>query len=574
MYVLIWAIFDGYVFTCLVSVHFIHNMFLFYGGCLGREMFNVFGYMLYIPKLNVTLQEGEQLPCLKTNFYIQFYRECDIKQMLTRMVIIRNIELLIYAIFITFYNVYFFDSNISDDIDNIFAKNNTNYSYQNVILRLMLILGVVTIFVAPLFWVWVLHSGIIDFTVKKEEITFKSIFEAIELDRFAVIKKDFSTLEDLTKPDADGNTPLHRACRLRKYRILNWILNDSSFGNELDVNSINNKHETPLFCACKSGAIDCVKCIFQSQPNLNVAISNKHNESILFEACKRGHDNIVQYLLDSDRVPNQMINQTTTPLNMTALHIVALKGYKKCLDLLLACPEIDINVLNTDNEAPIHLAVTNRNQSASLAIFNDARFTLSSINFDKLWYYAIKYDIAAIMSKLLEAAEHSGRFSLLAPCVIQFGGSDEVKSIENECDDTPLLIASRHDAGSIIELIGSKDVSSMNEVDSSGFSPLFLACWNGCKNAALALIELDKKVSDEENEDILLFKTKHDKTSVAMAACKGGLKEILIVLAKAINKRYGKARLQRELMKYNNEYNHTWIPNTQQFRVNHICMQI
>ena len=248
-----------------------------------------------------------------------------------------------------------------------------------------------------------------------------------------------------------------------------------------------------------------------------------------------------------------MINQTTDS-NMTALHSAALWGRNECITALLACPETDINVLNANNDAAIHLAVANKKQNASLSIIGDSRFSLSGTNLEKLWYYAIKYDNAAIMSKLLQDPKYSDRFGLLIPCVTKFKKNDQnqVKSTSSS-DNTPLLIASRHDAGSIIELIGSKDVSSMNKVDSNGFSPLFLACWNGYKNAALALIELDKKVSDEKDEGILLFRTKHDKTSVVMAACKGGSKEILIVLTKAINKRYGNVKLQRELMKYNNE---------------------
>ena len=106
---LIWNVLNIYVFIGLVAIHLIHNLVLFFGGCLGREMFNIITFIFYIPRLNKTLQQGEiKSLFLSKNYYIKFYRQSSFEQ--TRMLMVRTCELCIYHILIVVY-LYFYKQN-------------------------------------------------------------------------------------------------------------------------------------------------------------------------------------------------------------------------------------------------------------------------------------------------------------------------------------------------------------------------------------------------------------------------------------------------------------------------------
>ena len=74
IYILIWLLYGIIGVIVIIGIHFCHmyNLFLFFGGCLGREVFNIIAFIFYIPKLNKTLQQGKQIQCLTNNFYCQF----------------------------------------------------------------------------------------------------------------------------------------------------------------------------------------------------------------------------------------------------------------------------------------------------------------------------------------------------------------------------------------------------------------------------------------------------------------------------------------------------------------------
>ena len=59
IYVLIWVTMGLFWLGLLILFHVINNLVLYHGGVLGRERWNVVGFIVYFPKLSQVLQEGK-----------------------------------------------------------------------------------------------------------------------------------------------------------------------------------------------------------------------------------------------------------------------------------------------------------------------------------------------------------------------------------------------------------------------------------------------------------------------------------------------------------------------------------
>lgn len=580
VYVLLCVVINTITFVLIICVHILHNIVLFYGGCLGREVFNIFGFLIYIPKLNKTLQEGEiKVKCLKNNFYIKFYRDCKFSQ--TRMLIVRTIELMIYLIGMI---VYDYQNNINIAIMNYNDKWNENDNDNDnklVILRALYYCASITTVLTPLFWLLVLQLGIIDFSKKKEEIAFKTILEAIKLGRLDAIEKDFNTRKHICSPQLmrikkkntknkrskqkkDKNienvyqiTPLQYACQCDKPSVVSWLVNKSGFIDQRNINAVDKYQQNAFYLGCKFGSIECIDQLMNNELELMVAVDklNFNNQSALYIACKYGHSSVVKNLLEKeifDVKNSQLINQMTKNDNSTPLHVSCQKGHLECVEALLQHnSNIDINILNKNNVAPIHLSVINGHGSISVKLLNDNRFNLSDTHMEHLWYLAIKHDQADVVNILLQM--HPNKFNLIGSCKTDFEEKMHEKTASEEKtseinykdseDNTPLFIAAKNNCGSIIDLIASAlDKNAINICNSSNETALYVACINGCGEAGLALLKC-------ANMDIF-FRDESSQNTIVMATCQGGSKDIFNQLIKQIEN-YGQGTLRNQLNEIN-----------------------
>ena len=611
MYVLIWSVFGGFVFGIIVLIHFIHNIILFYGGCLGRELFHIFGYIIYIPKLNKSLQEGKQRQI--DFFYTKFYRESDFAQ--TRMIIFRCSELIIYSSVISIYYLTQYDMN---DQRNIFCQN--IHKIEIIIIQILLIVSSVSSLLTGAFWYWIIKANIINLKRKKEIITFKTIFKAIKLHRLEVVKSDFNTISDTVKARTknNGNTPLHCCCLYNAADIMTWILSQSGFVSppsydetdkesatenivdrtnkntnsdnkesisfESYVNIRNSNNETPLMIACQTGAFECVTKLVEMGytpfDTLNIV-----DTSSLYIACKNGHDKVLKYLLDKvneirkeemlyiinksvNNDNNKQVKNTWCDSECdTCVHVGSKYGYLKCVQNLLDYQEVDVNILNSNGDAAIHLAVKNKHNQISLLLASDKRFALSNDNLHKLWYYSIKYDDGKMMEHI---SVNNLQFDVRIPC--QYSGSEnklsnlkesknnEIKDNEDDNydinDQTPILIASRNNSASVIGfIVKNSDQNDLNEImekcDSKGRTPLYISSIMANKDAVLQLLQYDKI-------DVL-FKTENGKNSILMAAAQGGNIDIFKEICSMIKEKHDTKRLKYEIKHRKNEDNQSVI---------------
>ena len=491
-------------------------MILYFGGCLGREVFNIAAFVFYIPKLNKTLQQGKCSSYLSNNMYCKFYRESSFAQ--TRMIVLRSIELLICDIIIL-----------------VVLSNDTQAA---LILRIIFLYATGAIIFTPLFWLWMLKAHIIDF--EENNKTYADIFHAIVVGEVQDIEIEFNSLQNIYKQDEDGNTPLHYSCMFKKFDITAWLANDSGFMDESSINRVNNNQETPLYVACKFGSLKCVQALFDSNHNIKIDALNSNNETIVFVASKYGHLKILNYLfnkLNINTTNGTILNQITMGESDTALHAASRNGHYRVVELLLQQKNIDIiiNMLNNNENAAIHESIANGHDTTSNLLLNDPRSKLSKQSMEKLWYYVVKFDNVEIMKLLLDDKENE--FNIHSPCIV----TDKSDSEHNY--NTPFLNAVWNNSANVIRLIAKQDPNVVNKTDSNGKSPLYVACEMGNSKSALALLEM-KEVD-------LLFKINDTKTSILHATCKGRSKEIFTAVTSKIRIVHGAKRLKQEMRRRN-----------------------
>ena len=432
-YVLIWLVLGDVVFAVILLLHLCHNLLLFYGGCLGRQLYNVFGYLIYIPQLNRTLQEGDQpFKCLKNFFYIRWYRNATTMQ--TNMIILRSIEVILFAIILLAYN---FTSNLE--------------YHNSTIVSVIYIICFSFSLLMPLFWFLIEKAKIIDIKRNKEEVALENIFQAIKLNRLLAIKTQFNSKSHVTNcistNESDTKqTPLNYAMARNASDIVAWMIHESGFLTEIEINSVDKYGQTPFFIGCKYGSLESIKILKQGTFHCESTKRNMFEHSALYVACKYGRDHIVRYLLHQlvnigieDMINNQVSlddetrdggsNEGNTPL-----HIACKRGHYKCVSLLLDTVYVDINRINKENDAAIHLAVLNRFHKIAQKLIDNPKFHLSDDNLDKLWYYSIKFDAVNIVQRLLAMygirnnnnannSENMAKkvFDILAPCRVYKG---------------------------------------------------------------------------------------------------------------------------------------------------------
>lgn len=579
VFILIWFC-VGSVYLWLVLIgQILHNMVLFYGGCLGnnRSWYNIICYVFFLPSIGKQLQpqaKARKIICkcacmcinvninynLKNNAYVVFYTKTKLPQ--TRMIFVTNANYFLQTLF----NGYIFL--LSDAFSTL--------DFQRVTLLDMLIICVMGILVKQLCWVLMVKGNMIDGINKhktKVGKTYPNIFKAIEAGNINDIIKHLNDYNAVTSTaagigtnnesstvynDYNGMTPIHYACQLNRPGIVQWMIRDSGFIDGKQLHTLDALQRTPFFVACEFGSTQVLKVLFLKRKNnpmdiRELDLTNKFGETILHVICRQGHSSVLEYLIHNSNAVirgqlnnfiKNMINHTTQKSHSTALHFAVQNKDFSCLSLLLEFENIDINILNFNNEAAIHLT---KNELISLQLMNYPSFRLSDENYRRLWYHSILSDQLPIVNRLLEM-EHLN-LNLFQPCQTVFDSNTEKNENKNDeadteldNDNTPLLIATKHNAVKVIEMICETDNSTVNSCDSRGFTPLYIACIMGNTRAALTLLKC--YATD------IYFEKLPEKNSILLAACEGGSCDILSDLLKRMNAEFGAKGVKEQ-------FNHT-----------------
>ena len=203
-----------------------------------------------------------------------------------------------------------------------------------------------TIFTMIFFWL-LIQMEIVNTIKKREEIKFKSIYDAIWHGRLDAIINQFDKPKHLTSHARDGKSPLYYAAELKQTDIAGWLISKKC----VDINDGANQNRTPLYIAARVGAYDIVKLLLD-QPGCKYNEPNSLGRTPLYAASREGRYDIVVELLKQPLIDvNHLTKHSSCALAAACQH-----GHLEIVKELLKKAEIEINQLNESNYTPIFIA--------------------------------------------------------------------------------------------------------------------------------------------------------------------------------------------------------------------------
>ncbi len=309
----------------------------------------------------------------------------------------------------------------------------------------------------------------------------------------------------------NGDSILHIAAKINSVESLKCYL------PQVDVNSVNNTLETPLFTAIKNGCMEAANVLVHWK-GIKVNIRNGDGESPLhlalkgenmgiiqtlleFSACDfeikssmKGHTMPLKYLsqLKNVEIAKQVISTFVTENGSTLLHlasqynitdifsylkfptlincldhnrntplhIAVMKGHAETLKYILSLPEVDVNILNNNNRSAFDLAVDRGLVNLVEPLWNTGKF----------------YPISTLQSFVADGRTEVLKFILSKNIDI---------NMENTNGDTLLHLAIIQGNVSAVKLIVKEKNCSLRQANKQGNTPLHLTCSLLNKEASL-----------------------------------------------------------------------------------------
>ncbi|NGX29410.1 MAG: Phosphocholine transferase AnkX [Candidatus Anoxychlamydiales bacterium] len=270
---------------------------------------------------------------------------------------------------------------------------------------------------------------------------------------------------DLNKKNKDGKTPLDLAIELDLVPATNSLLENEAKIDE----SLDEKENTILITETKKNK----KTLESLIPHLNVNQTNKKNKTALHYASKMGNFATVELLLK---------NGAKDSSNFTSLMIAAKYDQTKCLETLLANPEIKEKINAKDNKgktALIYATENNSVESLKLLVKNGANIRLpDNDQWIALYWASMKGNKEAV--EYLYEVEKSYWWNYAA----YYGKK-------------ALFLASGYGHIDLINLLVKDKKIDVNSYDSNNETPLHRACRWGAKDAVELLLKLGAEINAE-----------------------------------------------------------------------------
>jgi ankyrin repeat protein len=162
--------------------------------------------------------------------------------------------------------------------------------------------------------------------------------------------------------DSQGMTPLHKAAKSGHLAIIERLVEAGAnahsrigvtHGDQPSSPSATEYHHyrgTALHLACKYGRIDVVKYFLQTGPEL-VNVTNAKGE-VPFHMAAMAQDADVAHVIHEHWADVNIQNSS----GHTPLHLAVIAGAFGCVDFLLGCTGIDVNVRDNDLQTPLFVA--------------------------------------------------------------------------------------------------------------------------------------------------------------------------------------------------------------------------
>ena len=161
---------------------------------------------------------------------------------------------------------------------------------------------------------------------------------------------------DVNAQANNGSTPLHAAAEKGQREVVQLLLDR---GADIEVRDMFG--DRPLHTAAEEGQREVVECLVKNGADVNAQADN--GSTPLHKAACYGHLVVVKHLINAgtDILPDAF--------GRTPLYLATEGNYPEVVELLLRSGAY-INVRNSDNETPLHIAIRMCNYSVIEVLLN------------------------------------------------------------------------------------------------------------------------------------------------------------------------------------------------------------
>mmetsp|Transcript_1729 Transcript_1729/g.3239 ORF Transcript_1729/g.3239 Transcript_1729/m.3239 type:complete len:765 (+) Transcript_1729:642-2936(+) len=321
------------------------------------------------------------------------------------------------------------------------------------------------------------------------------IHQLVEYGKVRFILEHFNLRDNIALKDSYGETPLHYAARLGKEEIVTTFLD---LGCQMDC--VDNWGYTPIHCACEGNHVEIVKIFLQR--GIDVEICSTVGKTPLHRACEYGHVDVVKILLSysADATRKDVLGRS--PIHYAAS--------SKNLDMLVLMLNYGTDALLTDGNGETilhHACKLNDEKLLKLLLSREGDEIKNNLD--------VQDDLGK--TPLLHAAEKGNyrlvKLLLKARAKPDVGNKWNAVGLHYACANghlhtaVTILKASllRPPSGKLMSTLRHtkcklfdenvdmvnllKEECCINNVDDSGETPLFKACYRGHINIVRALLE-------------------------------------------------------------------------------------
>ena len=156
----------------------------------------------------------------------------------------------------------------------------------------------------------------------------------------------------------EGDTILHQACNERDIDIVDTVIKAlEEVNSDIDFDTRNYQHDTPLHCACRNHKSDVAIQLLQRFPQ-KIHVLGYNDAHILHYACQFGHLELIKYMAS---VSDFNIDFNITMHDgWTPLHLASLCGHYEVVQFLFQhydAKGIDVTKTNNSGKTAEDLAI-------------------------------------------------------------------------------------------------------------------------------------------------------------------------------------------------------------------------
>jgi ankyrin repeat protein len=164
--------------------------------------------------------------------------------------------------------------------------------------------------------------------------------------------------DEINEKDGYGNRLLNKAFKRTDDKESKLLINILLSHPDIDVNMPDNNNNTLLHVAVHLGHIDIVKILLGKHANVNE--KNAAGQTPLDIAFAQNPLPVAVIKLLVSKLSKDQINEKGRGENMFLHRALSRRTYEECktlTNILVSHPDIDVNVLDNNNNTPLHLAV-------------------------------------------------------------------------------------------------------------------------------------------------------------------------------------------------------------------------